>query len=606
MKLRLFFLLIAAAACSFLIACGSSSHPVSVAYVSPPTTVSAAATAGFTVTVANGSKGVTWSLSCTTSTNPTPQCGTLVSPAALTVTYQAPVSVLTGTVTLTATSVDDVTKSAVASFAVGAPSAITLPDGNYVFQLSGQDTNGTFNVAGAFTLAAGAITTGEEDFTDSLFVLVDVTISSASTITATTDGNLQIVLATNSTKIGVGGNGLETLNLAMTSITSGTLTTGGLVNWFDAFATGAGQLSFQNAAATKAAPGGGYAFVASGGAINGCAGAFGGVINVDNNPGPGSISGAGSVIDTNICGTVSQKQTLLPGSTFTGPDSLGRVLVNFNPASLEVNYAGYVVSSSKIVLVETADELNANTGGTAYSQGSLTGGFTSASLTGNSYVVTGQGSDANGSLTFAAALTFNSDGSTSGTADFNDIVDQFSGTAASPSASYTVDATGRVTLTGLILKDTATSNLYGPITLQLYLDGAGNAVSASMDNNDSFAGPAFQQTTSSALAGNYALNAFGISATTFNAWSAVGQVATSGSGITDSNYLKPTPPIADVSLSGFGTSSPLTITGLGADSDASGTPTSDTFDIYVIDANRAFGVETDNVQLGTFYTLFQN
>ena len=107
-----------------------------------------------------------------------------MSPAALTVTYQAPVSVLTGTVTLTATSVDDVTKSTAASFTVGAPSAITLPDGNYVFQLSGQDTNGTFNVAGVFTLASGAITGGEEDFTDSLFVLVDVTISNASTITA--------------------------------------------------------------------------------------------------------------------------------------------------------------------------------------------------------------------------------------------------------------------------------------------------------------------------------------------------------------------------------------------------------------------------------------
>ncbi len=184
----------------------------------------------------------------------------------------------------------------------------------------------------------------------------------------------------------------------------------------------------------------------------------------------------------------------------------------------------------------------------------MTGGFTDASLSGNSYVVTGQGSDANGSLTFAAALTFNSDGSTSGTADFNDIVNQFSGTAASPSSSYTVDTTGRVTVTGLFLKDTATSNLYGPITLQLYLDGAGDAVSASMDNNDSFAGPAFQQTTGSSLAGNYALNAFGISATTADAWSAAGQVSTSGSGITDSNYLKASHPIAGVTLSGMGSS----------------------------------------------------
>jgi hypothetical protein len=604
MKIRLFFLLIAAAAFTFLSACGSSSHPV-VAFVSPVGSVSAGATANFTVTVANGSKGVTWTLSCSTSTNPTPQCGTLVSPAALTVTYQAPVSVLTGNVTLTATSVDDGTRFAAVIVAVGAPSAIALPDGNYVFQLSGQDINGAFNTAGVFTLASGAITGGEQDFTDSLFVLEEVTITNASTITATPDGNLQIILDTNSSKIGVGGNGQETLNLAVTSISGATSTTGGLVNWLDGFATGSGQLSFQNGASTKIAPGGGYAFVTSGKtAVGSCAFAIGGVVNVTS---PGIISVAGTVFDTNFCGKVSQDLTTLPGSTVTGPDSLGRVLVNFNPASLAVNYAGYIVSSSKIVLVETADELGGNTGGTAYSQGGMTGGFADSSLSGNSYVVTGIGTDANGPLTFATALTFNSDGSTSGTADFNDIVNQFSGTAASPSSSYTVDATGRVTLTGLIVKDTATSNLYGPVTLQLYLDGTGNAVSASMDKNDEFAGPAFQQTTGSSLAGNYALTAFGISATTTDAWSAVGQVSTSGSGFTDSNYLKPSNPIAnDVTLSGMGSSGSVMITGLGADSDAAGTPTSDPFDLYVIDPNRAYGVETDNVQLGLFFTLLQN
>jgi len=604
MKMRLFFLLIAAAALAFFTACGSSSHPVSVTFMSPATSVSAAGTANFTVTVANGTQGVTWKVSCSTSSNPTPQCGTLVNPAALTVTYQAPVSALTGNVTLTATSVDDTTKTATASFTVSAPSAIALPDGNYVFQLSGQDGNGTFNVAGVFTLAAGAITGGEQDFTDSLFVLVDDPITSASAITATADGNLQIVLDTGDSKIGVGGNGRETLNLAVTAISSGTIPTGGLVNWFDAFATGSGQLSLQDASSAKSAPGGGYAFVTTGGAINGCAFAIGGIINVTS---PGIISVAGSVFDTNFCGTVSQDLTTLPGSTVTGPDSLGRVLVNFNPASLTVNYAGYIVDSSRVFLVETADELGGDTGGTAFAQGSKTGGFATASLSGQSYVVTGQGSDANGSLIFTAALTFNSDGSTSGTADFNDIVNQFSGTAASPSSSYTVDATGRVTVTGLLVKDTVTSNLYGPVTLQLYLDGTGNAVSASMDNNDSFAGPAFQQTTGATPAGNYAVNGFGVSATTADAWSAVGQVSANVSGFTDFNYFNATTPTsANVAISGTASGGSATITGLGADSIAVGTPTSNTFNLYVIDSNRAFGIETDNVQLGLFYTLLQN
>ena len=220
MKIRILFVLIATAAFAFLAGCGGSSHPL-VTFVSPPSSVNAGATANFTVTVAHGPNGVTWSLSCSTTSNPTPQCGTLVSPTPLTVTYQAPVSVLTGNVTLTATSVDDHTKFAALIFPVAAPSAVALPDGNYVFQLSGQDISGTFNAAGVFTIASGAITGGEEDFTDPLFVLVEVSITNASTITATPDGNLQIILATNNSKIGVGGNGLETLNLAVTSNSGG-------------------------------------------------------------------------------------------------------------------------------------------------------------------------------------------------------------------------------------------------------------------------------------------------------------------------------------------------------------------------------------------------
>jgi len=603
MKIRLFFVLIATTAFAFLSGCGSSSHPV-ITFVSPPTSVSAGATASFNVTVAHGPNGVTWSLSCGTSSNPTSQCGTLVNPSFFAVTYQAPVSVLTGNVVITATSVDDHSRFAAATFSVGAPAAVALPDGNYVFQLSGQDINGTFNAAGVFTMASGAITGGEEDFTDPLFVLVDVSITNASTITATQDGNLQVILATNSSKIGVGGNGLETLNLAVTSNSVGTIPTGGLVNWFDDFATGTGQLSLQDATSAKSAPGGGFAFVTSTGAINGCAGSIGGVINVDNIPAAGDISGAGSVVDVNICGTVEQDQLILP-SAVIGPDSMGRVLVNVKLGSKKLNYAGYIVNSSNVVLVETADSFALNTGGIALAQGSQTGGFSSASLSGQSYVVVAQGSDANGSLTFASALTFNSDGSVSGTADFNDIANQFSGTAAA-TGPYTVDATGRVTVTGLIVKDTVTSNLYGPITLQLYLDGNGNATTASMDNSDSFAGPAFQQTASATLAGNYALNAYGISGTTGDPWSAVGYISTSGNGITDSNYLKATHPIADVTLSGMSGSGSATITGLGADSIAAGTPTSNTFNLYVIDPNHAFAVETDNVQLGLFYTVFQN
>jgi hypothetical protein len=628
MRIRLFFLLIAAAAFTFLAACGSS--PVAVNFTSPVTSVSAAGTANFTVTVANGSKGVTWSLTCSTSSNPTPQCGTLVSPAATTVTYQAPVSVLTGTVGLVATSVDDTSKHATASFTVGPPSAVALPDGNYVFRLSGWDTsnnadvNGSpFNIAGAFTIKSGAITTGEQDFVDSF--LTGASDITGGTITATNDGNLQLVLTTNV----VSGNplGTETFNLTLTSVTSGTSTTGGLLTWFDAFATGSGELALQNAAAAAAAPTGAYAFLVSGVDSGICAIAVGGVINVDNNPAPGDISGTGSVIDANDCssGTVGQHQSL-GASTVTGPDGFGRVVFNSLHPSLtpSPSYAGYIIDASRIALVETADSLLAITGGVAYFQKTVSGGFTFAnSLSGSSYVFGGAGEDANGPLNAAGSLTFNSDGSVTGTADFNDFVTQSLANGASnvaaPAGSTTVDPTGRVTVTNLVLTDKVNRNNQITFNLQLYLDGSGNAPSLTMDGTDVTSGPSFLQTASTALAGNYALSGFGYAST--GPWSAVGPVSTAAiTGFTDFNYFDDTAsPLVStqfsaVHLSGMATSGAATITGLGADSIAAGTPTSNTFDIFVIDPNRAFGIETDGEQTlptpvtqnGLFFAGFQN
>ncbi|MGC2490209.1 MAG: hypothetical protein WA412_16150, partial [Candidatus Sulfotelmatobacter sp.] len=48
------------------------------------------------------------------------------------------------------------------------PPGPPLPDGTYVFSLSGTDTNdySPYYVSGAFTVASGAITGGEQDFTD--------------------------------------------------------------------------------------------------------------------------------------------------------------------------------------------------------------------------------------------------------------------------------------------------------------------------------------------------------------------------------------------------------------------------------------------------------
>ncbi len=290
---------------------------------------------------------------------------------------------------------------------------------------------------------------------------------------------------------------------------------------------------------------------------------------------------------------------------------------NANPVVPTVAFAGYIVDSHTIALVEASDAFQGTTGGTALAQGqSNTGNFGTASLSGSSYVVGAQGQDPNDPLDFVGSLTFKSGGTVSGTTNFNDLTleSKLSATAG----DYTVDATGRATVTNITGTDLNLAS--GPATLQFYLDGNGNALVASMDTNDITAGPAFQQTTG-ALSGSYALSGFGFSVDTSNTWSAVGPIIIGGSGtigsgsFTDFNYFGATlpasecvtagPTCADLALTGTASTPSGTITGLDADTILTPPILSDTFDLYVIDDFRAFGIETGippgNIQTGLLY-----
>jgi len=579
--------------------------------------------------------GVNWTVTCGSA-----QCGSF-DPTTPTnnnvpVTYTAPLTVPAGnTVIVTATSVSDFTKSASGTITIAQPPA-SLPDGTYVFQLSGEDNNGQspFNVVGAFTIQSGAIIGGEQDFVD-LFngPSSDGILRDTTTINPTADGNLQIVLDTSDSNIGVGGNGLETLNVALVTSSAG------LVTWFDGFAAGNGIIALQDPTAAQALPQYGYAFVTSGTDNNGNAApvVMGGIIDVDDLNGAGTISGADSVFDINdgSASAPESDQPLAP-STVAGPsggstpDQYGRVVFTLNPnaspAVPEIALAGYIIDSNTIALVETADDFGGTTGGTALSQGRAnTGNFGTANLSGSSYVLGTQGADDYFFLNFAGALTFNSDGSVSGTADFNDQTNASSGSISG--GTYSVDSTGigagtgRVTITnftGTDLNYDPNSDSPVPATMQLYLDGNGNALLASMDVYDFTAGPAFQQTAGASLSGTYALSAVGVSATTFHTWSAVGPINVGGGGgigsgsFTDFNYFAETLPAtecgaatytcADVPLTGTASTPSGTITGLDADTILTPPLRSDTFDFYVIDGLRAFGIETGlNTQTGLLY-----
>ena len=574
--------------------------------------------------------GVNWSVSC----GSTGQCGSFdQSPTGnnATTLYTAPLTIPAGTsVTVTATSVSDFNQSKSASITITQPPT-TLPDGTYVFQLSGEDSTSPFNVAGAFIMQSGVITGGEQDFVDASYPGSDAIgregDTSSTTINTTADGNLQIVLDTSDGNIGVNNDGLETLNVTL--ITPST----GLVTWFDGFATGSGTIALQDSAAAQNLPKYGYAFLTSGtdGSALAAPVAIGGVINIDDLSGAGTISGNGSVMDMNDgSATAPEPGQPLAASTVAGPsgatspDSFGKVIFtlnpNANPAVPEIALAGYIIDSNTIALVETTDKFNGITGGTALAQGqSNTGKFGAANLSGLSYVVGAQGQDPGGYDDFVGSLTFNSDGSVSGTADLNDEADQYSGSGnvAAPAGSTTVDSTGRVTVSGLVLTDEVNGNPPLTIALDLYLDGNGNAVVATMDLNDITAGPAFQQAAGASFSGNYALGASGVSNSTGNFWSAAGPVSIGSGGaigstsFTDFNYFDATMPTSECGAGATSTcahvpltgtvSSPSSINGLGADSIVAPPLVPDTFDFYVIDSLRAFGIETDAIQLGLLY-----
>ena len=591
-----------------LVACSSGSNsggggnnPISVSISGAPASLATNATASITATVTNDSAnaGVTWS--CT----PTGACGTFSptsSASGAATTYTPPATA--GSVTITATSVTDTTKSKSATITVTAP-AQALADGNYVFQMSGSDISlvgapPTFNspyfVAGMFTVSGGAITAGEQDFIDYNVVATDLIDPTASTITTSASGNLQITLTTCTgntcpgpdTSVGVAG--VETINVAMVSATKGRVVE------FDTFATSSGTLDLQDTTAISALPSGGYAFAAQGIDVGGNTIAIGGILDMDGN---GAITSS-SIFDQNRGGNLNPGETFdTTTSVITGPDASGRIVISLKPTNTALpllKFAGYIVDSTHIRLAEVVDPSSNTMGGTALGQGA------DVTVSGKSYVVGLTGFNAHGALQQAATLAL-AQGATgvSGTISYSDL------TIVQPAApltggTYAADASGRVTLTGIT--DGAHT-----FDLQLYVDGNGNALAISMDTSDITQGLGYQQTAGATISGTYVMDATGADFTNEQEFDDVGLVTTgtgtfasANSGV-DSNWLNDgvTPLPASVTVNGVfsstGTGTGNTITGL----DIAAPSSPDAFDYYVADSTKVIAIENDGNQLTLIY-----
>jgi hypothetical protein len=503
-----------------------------------------------------------------------------------------------------------------------------LAAGTYVFSLAGTDSDqySPYHVSGAFTILGGMITGGEQDFVDYFGNESDLINPTGSSISSTADGNLQITLVTcngtganacasTDTNIGVNGDGVEILDGSVLPLSTNGRT---FITEFDGWATSSGELDMQDTAAATMTPSLGYAFGLNGLDSNASPLSIGGIINVDDLTGTGTISGTNSIFDANDdnSGTTFQAETFGASTVSVTPDHFGRVLFTLNPtdkfAFPQIVLAGYIVDANRIRLVETFDSYFGTLGGIAFSQGTAnTGQFSSSSVFGNSYVVGLNGYDGNGVLQAVGLITLGAT-SVTGFVDFNDLVLV---EPASPdpvtAPAYTVDPTGRVTIAGLT-DSTGVANF----NLQLYLDGNGHALAITMDVSDTIGGGGSVQSGggSFAFSGAYGMDVTGWDANYYGEFDAAGPVTATGTGGTiagavDLNWLSSIgPTYSGAPVSGIFTSNADgiftgTFTGVDVTNcevfNSVGTGcTNDVFNYYLIDAaGDNIAIETDFNQL---------
>jgi hypothetical protein len=564
---------------------GGSTGPISVAFSSPlPGGLSISDTASLKAIVSNdpSSGGVAWSATCAAA-----DCGSFnpstTSSNAPTI-YTPPASLPNpASVIIKATSVADGTKSASGAITLSGPAAPVLSDATYVFHVSGLDNNGPYFLAGAFKVAGGVIVSGEQDFSDPNLGSNDPIVASGSSLRAA-GGNIQIILATANHALGV--NGVETFRGAVVSPARV------LLSQFDAFATATGSLDQQTASST---PAGSYAFAAQGNDTgNGNPLVMGGILSFTDS----ALDAGASVFDLNDGGIVLQKQSFESG-TVSAPDQFGRVVLDLVPNSAsqvaQVQFSAYVVGPARLQLVESqTDGLNANLGGTALGQGTNAGQFTLAGVAGSSYAHGSSGSETaaygSGPLTLAGGFGLNADGTVGGRLAFaDDNVHQ----GNNISGTYTIDATGRVTLNQIALSNTGVT-----LNFQLYLDGNGNGLVIGVDGFQVTEGLAYKQDSSNQpLGGAYALSAQGLTSSgTFSAVGPVSVVSGNFSGTTDYNNDGTPQPATPLGGSQNLTSGTLELTGLSGD-----TTTQSGWGYYPIDSSRTIAIEVDGQQLGLLF-----
>jgi hypothetical protein len=583
---------------------------VAIAFQSaPPASIGINTTATLSAAVNNdpSNAGVDWSLTCKVAGN----CGTLSTlhtASGAPVTYTPPASFAGNSepVNIVAYATADHSQNVVAPLTVSAFGGNLK--GTFVLQAQGIDTSLlAYQFAGVIVLDGnGGITSGEQtvNFFDQNVGLV---ITKIDPITGGeyflgSDGRGTITINTNDQD--VGQTGVETFSFVSLSASQA------LIAQTDFNESATGTMDLQT---STAAPTGGYAFVVSGTDLATASPvAFGGVFNIDS---PNTISGAGSVTDQNLAGTLTAKQSL--SGTLSAPDSFGAVTLNLTvPGFTNANvfqFTGYIVDATHIKLIEsdnTQGSGSGSTGGLAIGQGSATGTFADNSSFSGTYVYGLLGADLTGFTpsTMTSVGLFTSDGNGGLATGFTDTFLQQNGNqgfagsqiSATFNGTYAVDTEGTGRVRAQLSHFTPHPTPGTSPVLFLYLTGNGNPplVLVGVDPNYSSVGAGLAYPQSAApftFSGDY-----GLSFTQQNG------SENDGTGVLTANSSANTQSgVADAN-SAFNPTSNNPITGTFGTPDSngrfSGTFASPIFDFspfaaeyYAIDSNRGFFIETDLV-----------
>ena len=610
---RPFFLFLLAALISILAGCGGTSvvqnppppplSSVSIAFQpAPPASVSLSATADITAVVSNDSSnaGVDWNLICQSGSN----CGTL-SPlhtdSGKAATYSPPRSISGNAqpVTILAFATADHTKNVFTPVTVtGFGSSLK---GTYVFQTQGMDANGPYQLAGVIVLDGnGGITSGEQTHSDFLLSVTDLIVGGSYNIGPDGRGTITI----NTADPNIGQQGIENLSLVFLSSSQALIATLDDPNLPTSIETSAGTLDLQT---STAAPAGGYAFAVSGTDLNLQPMAIGGVLNIDA---PNTISGAGSVADQNLAGSLFPNATL--AGTASDPDSFGSLKFTLTTDfASPIQFTGYIVDAVHIKLIESDNDGSGtgfgSTSGIAIGQGAATGTFTSNKSFSGRYVFGILGQDLSGFPSSLASVgKFTADRQGNLTSGFNDeflagfgigISDAFTGT-------YALDSSGTGRVDSFV---NFRNNGAGPEFI-FYLTGNGNpalVLDADVNIGSLGTGVAYPQAAPPfSFSGNYGLSF--TQSTAGSEYDGTGQINVDGtaktlSGVVDTNLgFSPQP---DTPLTGTFATIPNSGRFAGGLTNTffptpGSSPNTISVAFYLIDPGHGFFVGTDSLSSG--------